>query len=165
MSTKSSSGGENPEQAVTQIGMYQRGQEIGRGGMAVVYRGLDGRLNREVAIKLPREDYAADSPACARFIAEAKITGQLQHPCIPSVHELGEREDGRPYLAMKLVRGQTLQELLERAPAGTGGTATTAEDRGRFIAVFEQICQALGYAHAHSVIHRDLKPSNVMVGM
>ncbi len=136
---------------------YELLGEVGRGGMGVVYRARDLRLAREVAVKLLRQDYPADSAACARFLAEAQVTGQLQHPGVPAVHELGRLPDGRPFLAMKLVRGRTLHDLLrERSDPG--------HERGRFVAAFEQVCQAVGYAHAHRVIHRDLKPGNVMVG-
>jgi serine/threonine protein kinase len=147
---------------------YQLVDEIGRGGMGVVYRARDLRLNREVAIKSLNPKYAADSAVATRFQAEAQLTGQLQHPGIPAVHELGTLPDNRPFLAMKLVKGRTLQELLKErddlpSPSGRGAGGEGAE-RGRFIAIFEQICHAVGYAHAHHVIHRDLKPSNVMVG-
>jgi serine/threonine protein kinase len=136
---------------------YQLLEKIGSGGMGVVYRARDVRLNREVAVKLLRDNYPSDSAVCARFLAEAQITGQLQHPGIPAVHELGTLPDGRPFLAMKLVKGRTLHELLKER-------TELAQERGRFVAIFEQICQAVGYAHAHRVIHRDLKPGNVMVG-
>src|SRR5262249_49195278 len=76
---------------------------------------------------------------------------------IPAVHDLGVLPDGRPFLAMKLIKGETLEELLK-------GRADPAEGRGRFVAAFEQVCQAVAYAHARDVIHRDLKPANVMVG-
>src|SRR5262249_40801950 len=104
-----------------------------------------------------QEKYAPDSGTARRFADEARITGQLQHPNIPAVHDLGVLPDGRPCLAMKLIKGETLENLLKR---GTD----TGEGRGRFVAAFEQVCQAVAYAHAHDVIHRDLKPSNVMVG-
>ena len=81
----------------------------------------------------------------------------MQHPAIPPVHDLGTLPDGRPFLAMKLIKGHTLDRLLEARP-------DPSADRGRFVAVFEQVCQALAYAHSHNVIHRDLKPANVMVG-
>jgi non-specific serine/threonine protein kinase/serine/threonine-protein kinase len=139
------------------IGHFQLGAEIGVGGMGVVYLARDVDLDRDVAVKTLNERHGADAAASQRFLVEAKITGQLAHPGIPAVHELGTLSDGRPFLAMKLVKGQTLRALLqERSDAG--------QERGRFIAIFEQICQALGYAHAHRVIHRDLKPDNVMVG-
>src|SRR5205085_12488635 len=93
-------------------------------------------------------------PAAARrFLDEARITGQLQHPNVPAVHAVGELADGRPFLAMKLIKGRTLDDLL-KSPA----------DRGGLVAVFEHVCQAVAYAHHRGVIHRDLKPANVMVG-
>jgi hypothetical protein len=139
------------------VGHFQLGAEIGTGGMGVVYLARDVTLDRDVAVKTLNDRHGADPTASQRFQVEAKITGQLAHPGIPAVHELGTLPDGRPFLAMKLVKGKTLRALLqERSDPG--------QERGRFIAVFEQICQALGYAHAHRVIHRDLKPGNVMVG-
>jgi hypothetical protein len=138
-------------------GRYQLGELIGEGGMGVVHLARDTALDREVAIKRLRPGLPADSPAVARFLFEARVTGQLQHPGIPAVHELGTLADGQPFLAMKLVKGQTLQELLRQR-------SSPADDLGRFVAVFEQLCHAVGYAHAHRIIHRDLKPANVMVG-
>ncbi len=139
------------------VGHLQLGPEIARGGMGVVYLARRLALDRDVAVKTLSERRGGDPEVSQRFLVEAKITGQLQHPGIPAVHELGTLPNGRPFLAMKLVRGQTLRTLLqERSDPG--------QERGRFIAIFEQICQALGYAHAHRVIHRDLKPGNVMVG-
>jgi len=142
--------------------------------MGVVYRARDVDLKRVVAVKLLAERYAPDSATARRFLDEARITGQLQHPGIPAVHQAGMLPDGRPYLAMKLIRGQTLEELLKDAwatePSSKRDETETAlrglpaADRGRFLAIFEQICQAVGYAHSHHVIHRDLKPANVMVG-
>jgi serine/threonine protein kinase len=128
--------------------------EIGRGGMGIVYRARDVALDREVALKFLHDQYAADSPAARRFLEEARITGQLQHPGIPAIYQIGMLSGGRPYLAMKLIKGQTLEELLKDRAVGPPN----------WVAVFEAICQAVGYAHAHHVIHRDLKPSNIMVG-
>ncbi|HEV3263039.1 MAG TPA: serine/threonine-protein kinase, partial [Gemmataceae bacterium] len=136
---------------------YTLGDELARGGMGVVYRATDTVLGREVAVKVLHEKYTSESGAALRFAGEARITGQLQHPSIPPVHDLGTLPDGRPFLAMKLIKGQTLEELLKARP-------DPSAERGRFVAVFEQICQALACAHAHDIIHRDLKPANVMVG-
>jgi tetratricopeptide (TPR) repeat protein len=131
--------------------------EIGYGGMGVVYRARDTALNRDVAVKLLSERYPADSRAAQRFVFEARITGQLQHPGIPAVHQVGTLADGRPFLAMKLIKGSTLEALLKQM-------TDQSADRGRLLTIFEAVCQAVGYAHAHRVIHRDLKPANVMVG-
>jgi tetratricopeptide (TPR) repeat protein len=136
---------------------YLLGDEIARGGMGIIHRATDTVLGREVAVKVLLEKYTPESWAAVRFAGEARITGQLQHPSIPPVHDLGTLPDGRPFLAMKLIKGRTLDENLKAGP-------DPASDRGRFVAVFEQVCQALAYAHSHDVIHRDLKPANVMVG-
>jgi tetratricopeptide (TPR) repeat protein len=136
---------------------YTLGEQIAQGGMGVIYRATDTALNREVAIKVLQSKYDPGSGAARRFADEARITAQLQHPGIPPVHDLGALPDGRPFLAMKLIKGQTLEELLHARPEPSW-------QRGRFVAAFEQVCQALAYAHAHRVIHRDLKPANIMVG-
>lgn len=136
---------------------YLLGEEIARGGMGVVCRATDTLLDREVAVKLLHEKYATRSAAVRRFLSEARIAGRLQHPAIPPVHDMGTLPDGRPFLAMKLIRGRTLaEEMAERQDR--------AHDRGRLVAAFTQMCQAVAYAHAQRVIHRDLKPLNVMVG-
>jgi tetratricopeptide (TPR) repeat protein len=128
--------------------------EIGQGGMGVVYRARDCTLDRPVALKLLQERFAHDPSASRRFLYEAQVTGQLQHPGIPPVHQLGTLSDGRPFLAMKLIQGRTLDALLREEGPGAA----------RWLGVFEAICQALAYAHSQGVIHRDLKPANVMVG-
>ena len=137
---------------VPQIPGYRITAEIARGGMGRVYAGYDLTLGREVAIKmlLPRAN-------AERFITEAKITAQLPHPGIPPVYALGTLEDGTPWLAMKLIRGRTLAELLKKR-------SSPREELPRFLQVFEQIAQAVGFAHSRGIIHRDLKPLNVMVG-
>jgi serine/threonine protein kinase/tetratricopeptide (TPR) repeat protein len=136
---------------------YQMLDEIARGGMGVIYRAIDTALGREVAVKVLQDKFDPDSGVARRFADEARITAQLQHPAIPPVHDLGTLPDGRPFLAMKLIKGQTLEEWLR-------ARSDPSSERGRFLAVFEQVCQAVAYAHAHGVLHRDLKPANVMVG-
>jgi serine/threonine-protein kinase len=138
-------------------GRYQLFGELARGGMGVVLMGRDVDLGRDLAVKVLLEKHRDDTETVRRFVEEAQIGGQLQHPGIVPVHELGRLPDGRLYIAMKLVRGQTLAALL-RARRGP------SDDRPRFLAVFEQVCQAMAYAHTRGVVHRDLKPSNVMVG-
>jgi WD40 repeat protein len=138
-------------------GRFQLGEELARGGMGVVYRAHDDSLGRDVAVKVLHERYLVNSLVGQRFLDEARITAQLQHPGIPPVFEVGRLSDERPYLAMKLIKGRTLQELLKERPE-------PARDRGHFLAVFQQICQAVGYAHSKHILHRDLKPANVMVG-
>jgi hypothetical protein len=130
---------------------------LGEGGMAVVWRGRDLRLRRDVAVKVLKAGLAGEPQLARRFLGEAQVASQLAHPAIPPVHELGELPDGRPYFVMKLVQGRTLAELL-RARSGP------AEELPRWLAAFEQVCQAVAYAHSKGVLHRDLKPANVMVG-
>jgi serine/threonine-protein kinase len=136
---------------------YQLIGELARGGMGAIFQGRDLDLGRDLAVKVIREEHRDHPEMVRRFVEEAQIGGQLQHPGIIPVHELGRLPDGRLFIAMKLVRGRTLAVLLA---ARTG----PEEDRIRFLSVFEQVCQTMAYAHARGVIHRDLKPSNIMVG-
>src|SRR5882724_10211312 len=137
------------------VGGYRVEAEIGHGGMGVVYRVLDAQLNRALAVKVLLAAHQDNAELRQRFLEEAQIMGQLQHPGVPAIHGLGSLVDGRPFLAMKQVKGRTLSALLkEKGPA----------DLPRFLAIFAQICQTIAYAHSRGIIHRDLKPANVMVG-
>ena len=138
-------------------GRYVVGAEIAGGGMGVVYAARDTHLDRDVAVKVLRPEQAGRPGAAERFAEEARIAARLQHPGVAPVHDLGTLADGRPFLAMKLIRGRTLADLLHERP-------TPAADLPRLFTIFEAICQAVGYAHSKGVIHRDLKPGNVMVG-
>ena len=150
--------GENVGQSQQErLGRYEIHGEIGRGGMGAVLRGRDPTLGRDLAIKVLLTDRQGNADATRRFHEEAQIGGQLQHPGLVPVYELGTNSDGRPFFAMKLVDGQTLAALLKERQ-------NPADRFPRFLTIFEQVCQALGYAHARGVIHRDLKPANVMVG-
>jgi tRNA A-37 threonylcarbamoyl transferase component Bud32 len=136
---------------------YRFGAFLARGGMAEVWRGTDTVLGREVALKVLRQPGLAGGGTRSRFAAEARRVGRLEHPAIVPVYDLGELPDGRPFFAMKLVPGRTLAEWLAARP-------TPADDLVRWVGVFEQVCEAVAFAHARGVIHRDLKPSNVMLG-
>jgi serine/threonine-protein kinase len=131
--------------------------EVGRGGMGAVLRARDPRLKRELALKVLLSQHQTRPEVLRRFLEEAQIGGQLQHPGVVPVHDLGALPDGRPFFAMKLIQGRTLKALLEERPS-------PGHDLPRLLQVFEQVAQTLSYAHAHGVIHRDLKPHNVMVG-
>src|SRR5262249_24151610 len=131
--------------------------EVGRGGMGLVLRAHDATFNRTLAIKVLLIAPDEQPQLASRFLDEAQIMGQLQHPGIPPVHHLGTLNDGRPFFTMKLIQGRTLSELLRESPH-------TAQDIARFVSVFGQICQTIGYAHSRGILHRDLKPENVMVG-
>jgi len=133
------------------------GEEIARGGMGVILRGWDRNLNRPLAFKIVHEALKSSPNILRRFHDEARILGQLQHPGVVPVHEVGTLPDGRPFFAMKLVKGRTLADRLK-------DRASPRENIPQLLKVFEQVCQTLAYAHAHQVIHRDLKPANVMVG-
>jgi serine/threonine-protein kinase len=140
-----------------EVAAYRIEEEIGRGGMGVVLRVRDGHLSRDLAAKVLLPEQLSREASVRRFLEEARITGQLQHPGVPPVHDLGRLADGRPYFTMKLVRGDTLTTLLRQRPE-------PAAERPRFLKIFEQLCQTVAYAHSKGVIHRDLKPANVMVG-
>ncbi|MBK8978767.1 MAG: SUMF1/EgtB/PvdO family nonheme iron enzyme [Planctomycetes bacterium] len=129
---------------------------LGHGGVGTVHRGHDQDLGRDVAMKFLHAKYANQPAILQRFVEEAQIGGQLQHPGIVPVYELGIA-GGRPFFAMKLVKGKTLaRKLAERS--------SPAADRRTFLSIFEDVCQTMAYAHARGVVHRDLKPANVMIG-
>jgi serine/threonine protein kinase len=140
-----------------QAGRFLLLGEIARGGMGVVLRAHDPEIGRDVAIKVILPEHRGDPDVRRRFLDEARLAGQLQHPGVAPVYDLGELPDGRPYFAMKLIQGQTLAHLLRQR-------GHPAHDLPRFLHHFEAVCQAVAYAHSRGVIHRDLKPLNVMVG-
>jgi WD40 repeat protein/serine/threonine protein kinase len=149
---------QSPELPVQQEdSRYQLQGEIARGGMGAIIKGRDTDLGRDLAIKVLLDSHKDKPEVIQRFVEEAQIGGQLQHPGIAPIYELGQFSDKRPFFAMKLVKGQTLSRLLaDRDDAD--------EERGKFIGIFEQVCQTMAYAHSRGVIHRDLKPANIMVG-
>ena len=147
---------------------YKLQGEIGRGGMGAVIRVWDEDLRRTLAMKvvLGKEDKAAkgatppvDSRTLGRFLEEAQITGQLDHPGIVPVHELGLGADGQVYFTMRLVKGEDLKQVFGHVESGHDGWNTA-----RALGVMLKVCEAMAYAHAKGVIHRDLKPANIMVG-
>jgi serine/threonine protein kinase len=139
------------------LGRYELREEIGRGGMGAVLRGHDPDLGRDLAVKVLLPDFLHDPAVVSRFTEEAQIGGQLQHPGIVPVYEMGRSADQRPYFTMKLVRGRTLAALLRER-------SDPQQDLPRFEQIFEQVCQTIAFAHSRGVIHRDLKPANIMVG-
>ncbi len=136
---------------------YRIDGEIARGGMGAVLKGRDPDLGRDVALKVLREDFRDDPGMVRRFVEEAQIGGQLQHPGVVPIYELGTLGDQRPFFSMKLVKGETLARLLAARKDPRDGLP-------RLLTIFEAVAQTVAYAHARGVIHRDLKPSNVMVG-
>jgi len=122
----------------------------------VTYRATDTVFGRTVTVKVRQEPPGTGSGA-ACIADEARIAGRLQHPAVPAVHDFGTLPDGRPFLALNLITGRTFDGLLAERP-------DPAHDLDRFVTVFEQVCQALAYAHGHRVVHNDLRASNVLVG-
>jgi serine/threonine-protein kinase len=135
---------------------YQLQGEIARGGMGAVLRGRDVDLGRDLAVKVLLEKHAGRSEVARRFLEEAQVGAQLQHPGVVPVYDVG-RFGERPFFTMKLVKGKTLAALLAER-------GEPSAERPRLLGVALQVAQALAYAHAKGVIHRDLKPANVMVG-
>ena len=149
-------------------GRYNLREEVARGGMGVILKIWDKDLRRTLAMKASFHHFSdldagevppAAQEIVARFVDEAQITAQLDHPGIVPVHELGIDDDGRMYFTMRLVKGHTLDEIIRLARADKDGW-----NRPRAVGVMVRVCEAMAYAHAKGVIHRDLKPANIMVG-
>jgi len=137
------------------------------GGLGAVYVARDEELHREVALKEIRDRHAHDPDSRSRFVQEAEITGRLEHPGIVPVYGLGTYADGRPFYAMRFIKGDNLKDAIARFHEAdvTGrdpGERALAlrELLGRFVAV----CNAMAYAHSRGIVHRDLKPSNILLG-
>ncbi len=134
------------------------GGVLGRGGMGTVYAAEQAALGRTVAVKVP--DGAPGDPAVAAMVAEAVVTGQLEHPGIVPVHALDLDAEGRPRLVLKRIEGQSWTALLAGQTPETRGDEQLAEH----LRIWLRVAEALSFAHARGVIHRDIKPDNVMVG-
>jgi protein kinase-like protein len=131
---------------------YRMIGKLGQGGMGGVYRVEDSALDRQVALKV-LTSIDAGSEMTTRLLREAKVIAQLEHPGIVPVHDVGTLPDGRVFYTMKLVQGERLDQFAEKPHS--------LPDRLR---LFQKICDAVSFAHAHGVLHRDLKPENIMVG-
>jgi Flp pilus assembly protein TadD len=138
-----------------------------RGGLGRVSVALDAELGREVALKEIQERYDADPASRARFILEAEVTGRLEHPGIVPVYGLGRHADGRPYYAMRLIKGDSLHEAIRhfhRADSAGRAAGERSLALHRLLRHFVDACNAIAYAHSRGVLHRDLKPANIMLG-
>ncbi len=145
---------------LVRLDRYEVGPMIGKGGMGEVRQSRDVRLNRHIALKTATTRNKAE---LSRFIREAQVQGQLEHPSIVPVYELGVGADGAPYFAMKRVRGESLFDVLNLLAAGDA-EARNRYPRRKLLQAFVSVCQAVDYAHVNGWLHRDLKPANVMLG-
>ena len=139
-----------------QADRFELREVLAHGGFGTVQRARDKKLGREVALKTLRADLPSEPVLLRRLIEEAQISSQLQHPGVVPVYDYGLLAEDRPYIAMKLVRGRTLREILD----DTEGN----DAREALLPALERICEAMAYAHSRGVVHRDLKPANIMVG-
>ena len=139
---------------------YDIGKVIAQGGMGAILDAKEATIERTVAMKVMLD--ANDPDALARFLNEAKITGQLEHPNIVPVHELSVDENGQPFYTMKMVRGITLKKVLALIAEGVEATAQKYP-LPALLTIFQKVCDALAFAHSRGVIHRDLKPENIML--
>jgi eukaryotic-like serine/threonine-protein kinase len=137
-----------------------------KGGLGQVFVARDQELGREVALKEIRADKANDSQLRARFVLEAEINGNLEHPGIVPVYSLGARGDGRPYYAMRFIQGDSLKMAVDRFHKSTrnGDRAKRVLGLHQLLRRFVDVCDAIAYAHSRGVLHRDLKPANIMLG-
>src|SRR5262245_8199247 len=150
---------------------YEIKQDVASGGMGTILRVWDGDLRRNLAMKVMHgrgsaskvtgdgSDGPVDPERLGRFLEEAQITGQLDHPGVVPVHDLGIDDKGRCYFTMRFVRGRELKDVFDLAREGKEGWTRT-----KVLGVILKVCEAMAYAHSKGVVHRDLKPANVMVG-
>jgi len=136
---------------------------LARGGFSEIRRALDVLMERHVAVKVLSWQHVDDPDRVARFRREASITAFLEHPGVVPVYDRGELDDGRPWFAMKEIRGVTLAAALEDALARPAGAERQRALRG-LVSAFHRMCEAISYAHSRGVVHRDLKPANLMKG-
>jgi len=144
-------------------GNYEIGETVARGGMGAILNAKDVSLRRNVAMKVMLDEKGASQDRLYRFIEEAQITGQLEHPGIVPLHELGVDATGKIFYTMKFVKGRTLSDILKKI--ADGDTETIQEyPLTHLLTIFQKVCDAVAFAHSKHVIHRDLKPENIMVG-
>ncbi|APR82435.1 Serine/threonine protein kinase [Minicystis rosea] len=136
---------------------------LGEGGMGLVAHCKDGRIGREVAMKLLRKDALQKPDARMRFEREARVQGQLEHPAIVPIYDLGMRPDGTPFFTMKRLHGETLAAIMDALQKGNQ-SAAAVYTRRRLLTAFSSVCLAVAFANTRGVLHRDLKPGNIMLG-
>ena len=150
------------------IGPYRDLGPLGVGGMGEIRKIYDERLNRTLAMKIVHKDLLKRSAVIARFVEEAQVGAQLQHPNIVPIHEIGQLDDGRLYFTMREIRGRTLKEVIDEVHDAIEDRQWKQTSSGwsfrRLIDAFHEVCVAMEYAHNKGVLHRDLKPENIMLG-
>lgn len=144
-------------------GRYQFGKELGKGGHGIVTLVFDTDIGRRVALKTLRSATKATGNELERFVEEVQVTGQLEHPNVVPVHELGTLSNGEVFFTMKLVEGRTLEQVIAGLRKGNPAIRK-AHNRTRLMGIIQSVCQGVGFAHAKGVVHRDLKPANIMLG-
>lgn len=138
-----------------------------RGGLGKVSVAQDDELKRQVALKEIRSQFADDESARARFMLEAEVTGGLEHPGVVPVYGLGVRKDGRPFYAMRFIRGESLKEASQKLQLGNVQGSYTSDQSltlRKLLNRFVHVCQTVEYAHSRGILHRDLKPDNILLG-
>ncbi len=146
------------------LGMrYAYQDEIGRGGQGTIISAFDRDVGRIVALKILREDASKSMNLLERFLGEAQVTGQLEHPNIVPVHDMGRLPNGTVYYTMKRVEGRSLDQVL-RGLRKADPEITARYNRIRMLSILQQVCLGMEYAHARGVVHRDIKPANIMLG-
>jgi serine/threonine-protein kinase len=145
---------------------FQIIKQYARGGLGVVYLAHDAQLQRDVALKQIRGDRDRDSLSETKFLLEAEITGQLEHPGIVPVYALGTDSNGSPYYAMRFIRGQEFKKIIQQFHEDRKGTKVALDGVPfrQLLRRFLDVCNAIDYAHSRGILHRDLKPANVMIG-
>jgi serine/threonine protein kinase len=142
---------------------YTIGNTVAHGGMGTILHARDLNLRRTVAMKVILPGKEDSEQYTLRFMQEAQLTAQLEHPNIVPVHELGTSEQGKPFYTMKFVQGTTLHDLLEKIKAGDPETMAVFS-LAHLLTIFQKVCDAVAFTHSRGVIHRDLKPENIMIG-
>ena len=142
---------------------YTDFQPLAKGGAAILQTCKDHNLGRTVVMKTLHPHLASHDYQRARFLREARVTAQLQHPNTVPVYELGHDNGGNPYFTMKKISGETLRDILESQIAGNREAIETY-NLDRQLGLLTQVCNALAYAHDHGVVHRDVKPENIQIG-
>ena len=142
---------------------YKVGDLLAQGGMGAVLQAQDLNLRRMVAMKVVLPDKRASRESISRFIQEAQVMGQLEHPNIVPLHELALNAQGEVFYTMKLIKGRSLGQILEQIRQSDQGMLA-AHPLAQLLTIFQKICDAVAFAHSKGVVHRDLKPDNIMIG-